>query len=279
MAIQQAGSEHLAILTAQWELTVLDRGNIQEAPFVMNHANPDVLVATGFGETDICQVAEKLGCLGIRAAVFNLAYPENIDGEDLKLTPEIMEQTVLKGISAITQEVNIVAGYDTQAPLAMVGHSKGFGELLKFVSTYPEACDRLAGAAPLGANCTPDIMGTTQKDYRNAFRKRLRASGLLSSLVSHPEAGRLFNEFKAGIQYLHEEDAPALIRNLSGKGILGSIVIGAEDALCPPAECEQAIGIADLIVTTEGKHNHISTPEGMAQVVLAIEQCTALEQR
>ncbi|HXR49467.1 MAG TPA: hypothetical protein VN778_00355 [Verrucomicrobiae bacterium] len=279
MAIQQAGQEHLTTLTAQWELTVLGHSSTQDASFVINHTKPEVLVATGFGETDISQVAERLGHLGIRAAVFNLAYPQTVGGEDLKLTPAIMEQTVLKSVSAIAQEINMFMGYDAQTPMSMVGHSKGFGELLKFVSAYPEACDNLAGAAPLGANCIPKIMGSTPKEYRANFKTRLRESGLLSSLVSHPEAGRLGNEFMAGIQYLHQEDAPALIRNLHGMGILKSIVIGSDDALCPPAECEQAIGIAGLIVTTAGKHDHISTPEGMAQIALAIEQCINLETR
>lgn len=263
----------IAAHTVEWQLATEKGSYGQTVGYVTNDPNPDVLLVTGFAETDTYTAADMLSDYQIRAAICNLTYPE--DPGCFELTPGIMEQTVQKSLKAVTFDINTSAGRPYDTPLAMVGRSKGFGELLKFVCTYPEMCSSLSGSAPLAANCVPEILGTDVRQYRDAFRKRLRASGLLSSVISHPEAGRLMNEFKVGMQFLHQESGPDMIRQLAGMGILKHIVIGEDDALCPPDECRRAIGpeVAVEIDVVPGKHDPITSEAGMAQVVQSIGYC------
>ncbi len=272
MSVQQLQGEQLSISerTLEWQLIAEGSESTQTVQYVAA-GSPDTLVVTGFGETNTREVARTLSRRGIEAAVCSIAYPETANGRKLCLTPDIMEQTILKGLSAVTRDLREITG---DAADVMVGHSKGFGELLKFVSENPDSCKRVSGAAPFGANCIPEIFGTDIRQYKQVFKERLRRSGLLSG-DPHPEARRLAKEFMAGIKYVYQEDCPAIIRNLADLGILKQLIVGEDDTLCPPDECDRAVGRFVDIATVDGGHAPITSDEGMDQVVMAIKQCSA----
>jgi predicted alpha/beta hydrolase family esterase len=251
--------------TAYWDLQYEDRTVNAKIPYAYNDYQTELLLVTGFGETYIDDIAAELGKHGLSAAVCSLEYPDEV-----RLTPSVLEATIIKGLSAVISSVNLRASRPESTPMDLVGHSIGFAEVAKFAIECPELCRQISGSAPFGINNELD---------RKEIKNRLKASGLLVTVLDHPNAERLAAEFTAGSAYIRTQPSVVSILELYRSGMLNKIVIGKNDQICPPDECKKLLNIDQLIDVTEGGHDPLSSSVGIKQLLHAVRLMrTAIQQ-
>lgn len=268
MAATENRLSNVTCASVEWQLPDSGAELKLTTNYAVNSSNADMLLVTGFGETYVKRIAEDLGRKGVELAVCNLAYPEGVD-----LSFEVLESTVINGLGAVISAVNKSAGRYEDHPLKLVGHSKGFGELVKLVDSRPDLCQEFTGAAPLGLNCKAKAFGNTTQERRLEIKRRLKSTGLFDEIGGNfEELKRLAVEFNAGTAYLQEHDVAAIVRRLHQTGKLRHLVIGKNDKLCPPKESSDLVGVEGLILVTEGGHDPLSSDAGLGQIELAISQ-------
>jgi pimeloyl-ACP methyl ester carboxylesterase len=248
---------------AHWNLSVEGSTVNATTPYAYNDSQTELLLVAGFGETYIDDIAAELGKHGLSAAVCSLEYPDEV-----RLTPSVIEATIINGLSAVIGSINLEASRPESTPIDLVGHSIGFAEVAKFAIERPRLCRQISGSAPFGINSE---LG------RKEIKSRLKASGLLTSVLSHPNAERLAAEFTAGSAYIRAQDSVASILGLYRSGLLNKIVVGEEDPICPPDECEKLLNTDKIIAVTEGGHDPLSSSVGIKQLLHTVRLMKADE--
>lgn len=256
--------------------------NIPEAEvtYVTNTPKPDILLATGWGETDLERIVSDLGNRGIRLAAYNTVYPpvERLDAS-------IVDLTVTYTPRAIIEHINAEADRNLDTPLYGVGRSKAGGEILKSARENPELWRGIGVLAPFGV--TNRLLGETLKSQRRALFGRIRKAGLLTHDGMQQNSRRLMDEFVAGLDYAVSQDGPRIVKQLVASGLLRKIMIGKADPMfrfedfkevladrsdANNSDSEQAEHIAALAILEEieGGHEPITTPVGIHQTAQLI---------
>jgi hypothetical protein len=242
---------------SEWQLSFRGRALDMGTAYACTDNQTELLLVTGFGESYIEQIAADLGERGLKLAVCSLKYPTEV-----QLTPDVIEATIYAGLSAVIRSINLNASRPVSTPIDLAGRSKGFAEVAQFASKHQNLCNSVTGSAPFGINRGLD---------RFEIKRRLKASGLMSSVFQHPDAKRLASELTAGSAYIQSQDSIKILKSLHKSGILKKIVVGKDDPVCPPAECKELLQLEQIIEITEGGHNPLSSSIGIEQVMLAVE--------
>lgn len=251
MTTAEAGAETGPInnFEAQWYLEVNNRSWPVKIPYATNSDKPDILLMTGWGETQLSEIAEGMGSLGLRnLAVCNIVYPP-----DAQLTQDVIEQSILKGTRAVVQDINIRADRPIETKIIGAGHSKGAGEQIMSANSQPELWRLLIESVPIGVNSL--ALGSEFKVQRSELIKRMKREDLFHSqavenegtLIESVDSRRLFKEFKAGIEYALRQDGAKMVQYLSKLGLMKQLFVGENDHVFPAEEYEHALGTAHFV--------------------------------
>jgi hypothetical protein len=241
--------------TGTWDLHSGDQTYRAETPYTFSDSCTDILVATGFRQKNTAELAGRLGELGIGAAFCNLEFTTEV-----RLDNDVIEATVIEGLTSVMRKININAGRAEASPINVVGHCIGFAQVAKHASVRPGLVKELTGVDP--------FINTALS--RKEILRRLGAAGLLLNISDDPDADRIRREAFAGITYLRIQEAGPPLKELINKGILKRLVFGENDPVSPPEEARQILGSDKIIEVRGGGHESLISDIGFDRLVYTI---------
>lgn len=225
-------------------------------PYAVIGGQPDRLLLTGLGETDVMGIAERLSERGITGlAVASLTYP-SIPG---RLSSAAVEQSIIKGTEALVHDMTGNGRGIKQG----IGSSEGGSQLIAAARKNPNLFGQVVAIAPNGLNNR--ALGDTPKKQARTLLQRFGEAGLASGGgEDQPNVIELMKEIMGGLAYAESQDASEVIMALGDKL---KIYIGDSDPIIPPAEAETGIG-PDAITRVPGMgHPTLLDEAGCDQVV------------
>lgn len=192
-------------------------GGEARVPFALSSPTPEAVLFTGFGETNVDQIAKYLGDKGLKLAVTNLQLPSNGRRTD----PEVYRRSIVDGVEAVRLAVLQVAGYSSGKKLGAAGISQGGGKAIVGVGANLEGWEWVMLASALGA---------TRQEPED-IKDRLLKNGQGRNLPEGLSWSALGRDYGAGMVLLKNSDGPGEIIGLSEKKPTVLIVAGNDQVI------------------------------------------------
>jgi hypothetical protein len=220
--------------------------------------DPDKLLLTGLGETDVAGIAERLTQYGVTGfAVASLVYP-SVKG---RLSGEVVEQSIIGGTEALVHDITGNGHGVHQA----VGISEGASQLVIAAHRKPALYGQVVAIAPNGLN--NEALGDTPKDQARELLERFKRAEL--TVGADVNALGLMKEVMGGLAYAEEHDATEVVAALGDRL---RIYIGEDDVVVPPEEAEAGVG-PDRIIRVPGMdHPTLLNEAGCYQASLIMQR-------
>lgn len=253
----QAAASGVEMRGASFSIDTEQTGPVEvEIPYAAI-GNPDKLLLTGLGETDVTGIAERLSGHGISGlAVASLVYPP-VSG---RLGVETVEQSITRGTEALVHDIT-GNGHGVQQA---IGVSEGGSQLVLAAYKRPELYGQVVAIAPNGLN--NKALGDKPKAQARELLKRFERSELVLGDGADPLG--LMKEVMSGLTYAETQEAREVVSALGEKL---KIYIGEDDVVVPPDESEAGVGEDALIRVSGMDHPTLLSEAGCYQAALIMQ--------
>jgi hypothetical protein len=266
-----------------WNLTANGIVYPMETPYSFTDGRSNMLVATGFGETNNSETAGELGERGYGAYVYNFSLPEEVE-----LNDHVIRQTIYRGLSSViygmyahANNIKVVDLNNPEySPVNFILQSAGFAIGAKFATMRSRLVDRMVGVNPLlNTNLSVwDYILRLSEEERNAKARRPEVTEVEplkptteQVAVINAKKARVRRDFFGGLSYFGKHDTVEMVNKLFADKVLLALLIGELDSVSRLDEARDLLGPKAIINSIHGGHEKLSSPEGIDQIVEGIK--------